>query len=128
MEKTSLILLGTNGASLSSHRAQTSLCVIKDQTTFIFDVGLNTPINLLKTNALQACEHLIIHITHRHIDHIGGIFCLLQALTWSDENLFLKVKDVTIYSTEEVKEILISSWPISSTRICFPAHDFPILI
>jgi phosphoribosyl 1,2-cyclic phosphodiesterase len=110
MKEASLILLGTNGASLSSHRAQTSLCLIKDQTTFVFDVGLNTPINLLKINALDNCETLIIHITHRHIDHIGGIFSLLQALTWSDEYLFLKIKNVTIYATTEVEEILLNSF------------------
>lgn len=110
MKEASLILLGTNGASLSSHRAQTSLFLIKDKTTFVFDVGLNTPINLLKVNALDNCESLVIHISHRHIDHIGGIFSLLQALTWSDEYLFLKINSVIIYATKEVEEILLNSF------------------
>lgn len=104
-----LFILGTAGTTISLMRAQTSFCLLLNKTTFIFDVGLTTPHKLLEINALKNINSLFIHISHRHIDHIGGLFPLLQSLTWADDPMLLGVETVKIYCTKEVQSILTSS-------------------
>jgi len=61
MGKPSLILVGTNGSSISKARGQTSVALVLANTTFLFDVGLTTSLRLLEHKNLSAEEREFIY-------------------------------------------------------------------
>lgn len=108
MYKQGLYILGSGTCRLSTNRAQTSFCLINGKDTFVVDLGSQALTRLEEISALDECENLHIHLSHRHTDHISGLFQLLQCLTYSDELKHLKIQNVHIHLTPEVFGIIDS--------------------
>ena len=72
------------------------------------------------TSAFDDCKDLHIHISHRHSDHLLGLFALLQCLTWADDIRFQQVPRVTIHATQEVCKLIVdvqSLWGSAETSL-----------
>jgi hypothetical protein len=74
--------------------------------TFVIDVGAGTLERLEIHGAFDKCRELHIHISHGHIDHVFGLFPLLQCLTWSDDARHLNIKRVIIHAPQSVCEAI----------------------
>jgi ribonuclease BN (tRNA processing enzyme) len=97
-----LYQIGTGTCRVDAGCAQSSACIINGDTTFLVDIGYGVLNRLDSLGALEHCRELHIHISHRHTDHLAGLFPLLQCLTWSDDLRHLSVERVVIHATEEV--------------------------
>ncbi len=106
MASPSLFLLGCGTCRIDPARGQTSACLIQGETTFVLDLGFGTLERLERVGAFNACSELHIHISHRHTDHLIGLFPLLQCLSWSDDHRYLRINKVVIHSTKEVRELI----------------------
>ncbi len=102
MANSKVFLVGAGTCRIDSNHGQTSACVIDGDTTFIIDCGFGSLERLDRLRAFDRCTTLHIHISHRHTDHLIGIFPLLQCLTYADDARYLSVKRVVIHATEEV--------------------------
>jgi len=111
-----VILLGSGTCRLDSHRGQTSACVVLDQTTYVIDIGVGTPERLARHGAFDRCRELHIHISHSHIDHVFGLFPLLQCLAWSDDARYLAIKRVVIHASQSVCDAIRSTQSIWGER------------
>jgi len=102
MTDSKVILIGTGTCRISSKRAQSSACVIHGDKTLLLDTGAQSLERMDRVGAFTKCKELHIHISHRHTDHLGGLFQLLQSLTFSDDFRHLQIEKVFIHATEEV--------------------------
>lgn len=102
MTDSEVILIGTGTCRLSSKRAQSSACIIDGERTLLLDTGAQSLEPMDKVGAFTNCKELHIHISHRHTDHLGGLFQLLQSLTFSDDLRHQQIEKVFIHATEEV--------------------------
>ena len=98
--------IGTGTCRIDTTRAQTSACIVAGDTTLLIDIGYGVLDRLDAIAALERCRELHIHISHRHTDHLAGLFPLLQCLTWSDDYRHLSVERVAIHATQEVCELI----------------------
>jgi hypothetical protein len=98
--------LGSGTCRIDASLGQTSACIIEGETTFIIDLGFGALERLERVGAFDSCAELHIHISHRHTDHLIGIFPLLQCLAWSDDYRYLSVRRVVIHATEEVCKLI----------------------
>ncbi len=134
-------LLGTGTCRISKDSGQNSACVIMGDgyTTFLIDCGTQAIERLVKVGGLETCKTLHIHISHRHTDHLFGLFQLLQCLTWSDDRRHLQVEKVYIHATCEVCDLideirsisdkaetdLLGNYPDEGRKLVFcPGPDF----
>lgn len=106
MSQAKVFLVGSGTCRLDSARGQTSACVIDGATTYIVDLGFGSLERLDRLGAFDSCSTLHIHISHRHTDHLIGLFPLLQALTYSDDRRHLAVNRVVIHATAEVCDLI----------------------
>jgi ribonuclease BN (tRNA processing enzyme) len=93
--------------------------LIDRDITFVIDVGFGTLERLESIGAFNECSELHIHISHRHTDHLIGIFPLLQCLAWSDDYRHLRIRKVVIHSTKEVRELIEgvrALWGVEETQ------------
>ena len=104
--KNTFTLLGSGTCRISTERGPVSSCVILGDTTFLIDVGAGALERAERAGAFDHCKNLHIHISHRHTDHLSGLFPLLQSLTWADESRYLNIQSVTVHATAEVVEII----------------------
>lgn len=129
MASPSLFLLGCGTCRIDPARGQTSACLIQGETTFVVDLGFGTLERLERVGAFNACSELHIHISHRHTDHLIGLFPLLQCLSWSDDYRYLRINKVVIHSTIEVRELIENIrrlWGPEETQLtrgCTPRND-----
>ncbi len=121
-----VILLGTGTCRLDAHRGQTGACVVLDQTTYVIDIGVGIPERLELCGAFDNCHELHIHISHGHIDHVFGLFPLLQCLAWSDDARYLGIKRVVIHAPQSVCNTIQSTqtlWDETQTQIATDLND-----
>jgi len=104
--KSKVVILGSGTCRIDPHRAESSVCFIDSDTTFLFDCGSSVPRRLVEAGGLSSCRSLHIHLSHSHVDHIAGLPALLQCLTFSDDPRDLKIEEVVIHSSFEVKNIV----------------------
>jgi ribonuclease BN (tRNA processing enzyme) len=129
MSSPSLFLLGCGTCRIDPARGQTSACLIQGKTTFVVDLGFGSLERLERVGAFNQCSELHIHISHRHTDHLIGLFPLLQCLSWSDDYRYLRINKVVIHSTREVRELIEgirSLWGPEETQLskgCTPRSD-----
>jgi ribonuclease BN (tRNA processing enzyme) len=120
MTSPSLFLLGCGTCRIDPTKGQTSACLIHGEITFIIDLGFGTLERLERVGAFDACSELHIHISHRHTDHLVGLFPLLQCLSWSDDYRHLRINKVVIHSTREVRELIEgvrALWGLEETQL-----------
>jgi phosphoribosyl 1,2-cyclic phosphodiesterase len=118
-------LLGSGTCRIDPHRGQTAACVIVGEITYVIDLGASALERLEAHGAFENCRELHIHISHRHIDHVFGLFPLLHCLTWSDDARHLGIKRVVINATQSVCEAIRSTqaiWGDSQTQL---VSDYP---
>ena len=106
MLKPKVLTLGTGTCRIDPLRAESSMCVIDKELTFLFDCGIGVPRRLVEAGGFENCRSLHIHLSHEHLDHIGGVPSLLQSLTYPDDPKFLQVEEVVIHCSEQVELIL----------------------
>ncbi len=104
--KPQIYQIGTGTCRIDAAHAQTSACILNGDTTLLIDIGYGILDRLDSFGALDNCRELHIHISHRHTDHLAGLFPLLQCLTWSDDFKHLSVVRVVIHATEEVCNLI----------------------
>lgn len=102
-------LLGSGTCRLSARTSQNSAYVkCSPHELLIIDAGIGVPNRIALLNLLDGVESITFHISHLHIDHLMGIFGLLQSFAWSDDIRQRGVKLVSIQCSEEVGHILKS--------------------
>lgn len=113
-------LLGSGTCRIDPERGQPSACVVMGDTTYVIDVGFGTLERLARAGGLDACRELHVHISHGHMDHVFGLFPLLQCLTWSDDVSHLRVQRAVIHATESVCQKIRDTqrvWGESQTQL-----------
>lgn len=98
-------ILGSGTCRLSSTRTTSSGYLKTGNKLLLIDCGIGVPLRIAEYGLMQGCTELDIHISHRHGDHLLGLFALLQSLTWSDDSADLAIETVRIHCTEEVKDL-----------------------
>ena len=119
--KPQIYQIGRGTCRIDAAHAQTSACIVNGDTTLLIDIGYGVLDRLDSFGALDNCRELHIHISHRHTDHLAGLFPLLQCLTWSDDVRHLSVRRVVVHATEEVCNLienLRSLWGKDETSLC----------
>lgn len=115
-----IFLVGSGTCRIDAHRGQTSACMIDGSDTFVIDLGFGTLERLDRLGAFDQCSTLHIHISHRHTDHLVGLFPLLQCLTYSDDRRHLAINQVLIHATNEVCNLIEkvrTTWGIEETAL-----------
>ena len=123
MSTPTIYLVGSGTSRIDPRRGQTRACVIDGDTTFAIDLGFGSLERLEQLGGFDVCSTLHIHISHRHTDHLIGIFPLLQCLTYSDDRRHLAVNRVVIHATSEVCnliEAVRSVWGPHETSLSSP--------
>jgi ribonuclease BN (tRNA processing enzyme) len=113
-------LLGSGTCRIDPERGQPSACVVMGDTTYVIDIGFGTLERLARAGGLDTCRELHVHISHGHIDHVFGLFPLLQCLTYSDDASHLRVQRVVIHATESVCQKIKDTqrvWGESQTQL-----------
>ena len=78
-----VVILGTSSAAPTVRRGLSSLALIREGETFLFDCGEGTQFRMLKAEIPRRKLHHIF-ITHLHGDHIFGLGGLLSSLNLSE--------------------------------------------
>lgn len=123
MSQAKVFLVGAGTCRIDAACGQTSACVINGSTTYIVDLGFGSLERLDRLGAFDSCSTLHIHISHRHTDHLVGLFPLLQGLTYSDDKRHLAVDRVVVHATTEVCELIEkvrSVWGPEETQLQSP--------
>jgi hypothetical protein len=106
MSQPKVFLVGSGTCRIDSARGQTSACVIDGSTTYVVDLGFGSLERLDRLGAFDSCSALHVHISHRHTDHLIGLFPLLQGLTYSDDRRHLSIQRVVVHATTEVCDLI----------------------
>jgi hypothetical protein len=96
------------------------------ETTYVIDIGVGIPERLVDHGAFDRCRELQIHISHGHIDHVFGLFPLLQCLTWSDDARYLGIKRVIIHAPQNVCRMIQATqtlWDEAQTKLSSHCDD-----
>lgn len=131
-----IVSIGSGNPHLRIGQAATGWAVeLGNGDKFVFDIGGGTVANLWSLGSSPA-EWDKLFITHLHLDHVGGIFAMFDAMGWS-RNIPLQVWGSSGATPENgtaafVENILkASSWHIESKTGIAPsegmmmvAHEF----
>jgi glyoxylase-like metal-dependent hydrolase (beta-lactamase superfamily II) len=115
-----ITLIGSGTCRIDPFRGPTSGCVVMGPTTYIIDLGCGALDRLELAGAFDSCHELHIHISHHHIDHVFGLFPLLQCLAWSDDARHLQIGRVVVHATHTVCSMIqrtLSLWDETQTKL-----------
>jgi len=98
MRKSQIIILGSSSGMPSPSRFCSSFLLETEKERYLFDAGEGTSFSLLR-NKIDFNQINYIFITHSHIDHLGGLFLLIQMM-----HLDQRKNPLNIYLPEEAQE------------------------
>lgn len=85
-----VVLLGTSSAVPTARRGLSSVALIRDGESFLFDCGEGTQMKLIKASFPRRKFHHIF-ITHLHGDHIFGLGGLISTLNLGEREIPLTI-------------------------------------
>ena len=100
LEDYKLTILGTAAAKPTADRNVSAHAVHVGRETVLFDCGEGVTLSLLK-NHINVNSIKRIFITHCHIDHIGGLIGLLNAM-----NLHGRREKLDIYGPKDLRKVI----------------------
>ena len=98
MSTSRIIILGSSSGTPSPSRFCSSFLLETDRGKYLFDAGEGVSFSLLR-NKVDFCQINHVFITHSHIDHLGGLFLLIQLMHMTRRRTALN-----IYLPEEAQE------------------------
>jgi ribonuclease Z len=90
MAEMEIVLLGTSSAVPTARRGLSSVALIRDGESFLFDCGEGTQMKMIKAAFPRRKFHHIF-ITHLHGDHIFGLGGLISTLNLGERNIPLTI-------------------------------------
>jgi ribonuclease Z len=98
MSTSRIIILGSSSGTPSPSRFCSSFLLETNNGKYLFDAGEGVSFSLLR-NKVDFCQINHVFITHSHIDHLGGLFLLIQLMHMTRRQITLN-----IYLPEEAQE------------------------
>jgi ribonuclease BN (tRNA processing enzyme) len=115
--------LGSSSGMPSPSRFCSSLFLQTENFNFLLDCGEGTSFSLLR-NKIDPQTIDAIFISHAHIDHLGGLFLLVQMM-----HLLRRSRDLNLYVSEEAVEgvrYFLSTCYLSPDTISFGIRLDPV--
>ena len=98
MSRTRIIILGSSSGTPSPSRFCSSFLLETEGGKYLFDAGEGVSFSLLR-NKISFDQINHVFITHSHIDHLGGLFLLIQMM-----HMTRRKTPLNIYLPEEAQE------------------------
>jgi ribonuclease BN (tRNA processing enzyme) len=123
MNKCRITVLGSSSGMPSPFRFCSSFLLETEKGKYLFDAGEGVSFSLLR-NKIDFKEINDIFITHSHVDHLGGLFLLIQMMHLSQRktplNIYLPQEAVsgvenflqTLYLFKEKLSLRLNLFPI----------------
>jgi ribonuclease BN (tRNA processing enzyme) len=90
MSRSRIIILGSSSGMPSPSRFCSSFLLETEKGKYLFDAGEGVSFSLLR-NKIDFNQINYIFITHTHVDHLGGLFLLIQMMHLSQRNTPLSI-------------------------------------
>lgn len=109
-----LIFLGTGASVPSESRNASSMALIREGETLLFDCGEGTQLQMMKAH-LGFRRKMKVFITHMHGDHTLGLLGLIQTMS-----LFGRESELQVYGPPTLSPFLASTLAYLRVRPRFP--------
>ncbi len=118
-----IIILGSSSGMPSPSRFCSSFLLETEKGKYLFDAGEGVSFSLLK-NKIDFNQINYIFITHSHVDHLGGLFLLIQMM-----HLSQRKTPLNIYLPQEAisnVENFLQSLYLFKEKLSLPLNLHPI--
>jgi len=90
MKRPRITILGSSSGTPSPSRFCSSFLLETDKEKYLFDAGEGVSFSVLRNN-IDFNQINFIFITHSHIDHLGGLFLLIQMMHLTQRKTSLEI-------------------------------------
>jgi ribonuclease BN (tRNA processing enzyme) len=90
MSRSRIIILGSSSGMPSPSRFCSSFLLDTEREKYLFDAGEGVSFSLLR-NKIDFNQINYVFITHSHVDHLGGLFLLVQMMHLTQRKIPLEI-------------------------------------